>query len=425
MSINPLEHLCPVWTRIFNVEAERGEGIYLFDLAGRRYIDFTCGIGVTNTGHCHPRVVKAVQEQAAKLLHGQINIILQQPALQLVKALLPLLPQGLDTIFFSNSGAEAVEAAVKLAKHATGRTNVIVFTGGFHGRTHLTMAMTTSKTGYRLHYQPLVPGIFVAPYPYLYQLGMDEESATRFCIKELKRLLKSQTAPDETACAVIEPELGEGGYIAPPNRFLLELQDLCHEHGILLVADEVQSGYGRTGKFFACEHSGIVPDILVMAKGMASGIPLSGIATRRDLTARWRTGSHGGTYGGNAVACAAGVATIQAILEEHLLENTTQRGLELVAGLSRLQQQYPCIGEVRGLGLMIGVEFSKLDREPDPITTKAVVKEAAQRGLLLLTAGTYDNVIRWIPPLVVSSDQIQEALSIFGEALAAGIRQTV
>ena len=235
----------------------------------------------------------AIQAQAAKLIHGQINIVFHQPMLDLVEGLRPVVPAGLDSFFFSNSGAEAVEGAVKLCKHATGRPNVIVFSGSFHGRTHLTMAMTTSKTVYRVGYQPLPAGIFVAPFPYAYKLGMDDDATTDYCIAELGRLLKTQTAPEETACIIIEPVLGEGGYVVSPFRFMRELRALCDKTGILLVADEIQSGIGRTGKFFAVEHFGIVPDVMTIAKGIASGLPLSGVITRKALAAKWRTGTHG------------------------------------------------------------------------------------------------------------------------------------
>jgi len=416
MQTDAIARLSPVWGRITNIVVDRGEGSCLYDTAGRRYLDFTCGIAVTNTGHCHPKVVAAIQDQAAKLIHGQINIIFHQPMLDLVGELQTVVPPVLDSFFFSNSGAEAVEGAVKLCKHATGRQNVIVFSGSFHGRTHLTMAMTTSKTVYRVGYQPLVPGIFVAPYPYAYRLGMDEQQAVEYAIAELKRLLKSQTAPEETACIVVEPVLGEGGYVVPPARFMVGLRELCDETGILLVADEIQTGFGRTGKFFAVEHFGIVPDVMTMAKGIASGLPLSCVVTRKDLAAKWRTGTHGGTFGGNAVACAAGAATLRVIKEESLVENAAERGRQLMAGLRRLQAGFSIIGDVRGLGLMVATEFTA-EGQPATTTAKAVVKAAQEAGLLLLTCGTYDNVIRWIPPLVVTHDEIEEALAIFAGAL--------
>ncbi len=411
-----IQHLSPVWSRVTDIVVDHGAGSCLYDINGRRYLDFTCGIGVTNTGHCHPKVVAAIQAQAAKLIHGQINIVYHQPVLDLIAELRTIVPAELDSFFFTNSGAESIEGAVKLCKHATGRPNVIVFSGSFHGRTHLTMSMTTSKTIYRVGYQPLVPGIFVAPYPYTYKLRMDEDAATDYCLAELKRLLKSQTAPEETACVVIEPVLGEGGYVVPPARFMRGLRDLCTETGILLVADEVQSGFGRTGKFFAVEHFGIVPDVMTVAKGIASGLPLAGVITRKDLAARWKPGTHGGTYGGNAVACAAAAATIRAMKEEGLLANAVARGEQLMAGLRQLQAAFPIIGEVRGLGLMVGVEFTR-DGQPDTATAKAVAKAALEGGLLLLTCGTYDNVIRWIPPLVVTEAEIQEGLQIFAAAL--------
>lgn len=415
-----IEHIGSVWSRAFNIMVDHGEGVYLIDTEGRRYMDFTSGIGVTSTGHAHPRVARAIADQAAKLIHGQANIVYHQPMMNLIDELRSIVAwPALSEYFFSNSGAEIVEAAVKLAKQITKRTNVIVFSGSFHGRTHLTMAMTTSKTIYRIGYQPLVAGIHVAPYPYAYQLKMDDEAAAGYALHELKRLLKSQSAPDETACIVIEPVLGEGGYVVPPLEFMRELRALCDQHGILLIADEVQSGMGRTGKWFALEHFDVQPDVLITAKGIASGMPLSALVTRRDLMDKWIPGSHGGTYGGNAVSCAAAVATIQVMKEEHLVENALARGAQLLTGLLKLQHNFESIGDVRGLGLMTATEFSKANGEPATDTAKAVVKAAFERGLMLLTCGTYDNVIRWIPPLVVTAEQIDEALKIFASALDA------
>lgn len=414
--MSALDHIAPVWGRSFSVMVDHGQGAYLFDVEGKRYLDFTCGIAVTNTGHAHPRVVKAIQEQAARLIHGQANIVYHKPMMELVDELLTIVPAALDAFYFSNSGAEIVEGGVKLAKQITGRPNVIVFQGSFHGRTHLTMAMTTSKTIYRGGHQPLVPGIFCAPYPYAFNYGWDEQTTLDFSLRELKKLFKSQTAPEETACMVVEPVLGEGGYVVPPAGFLPELRKLCDEHGILLIADEVQSGFGRTGKFFAVEHTQTMPDVMLMAKGIASGLPLSGLAARKDLIAKWKPGSHGGTFGGNVVACAAAVATIRAMREEKLVENASARGLQLMAGLRKLQAEFKQIGDVRGLGLMVGVEFGA-PGAPDTATAKAVAQAAFDRGLMLLSCGTYDNVIRWIPPLVVNEQQIEEALQIFAAAL--------
>ena len=423
MNTSSTDHISPVWSRYTPIVAERGQGAYIYDQQGNRYLDFTCGIGVTNTGHCHPRVVQAVQEQAAKLLHAQVNIIFHPPLLQLTEELRTIVPEGLDCFFFSNSGAEAIEASVKLARQATGRPNIIVFQGGFHGRTAMTMALTTSKTIYRAGYQPLPAGVVVAPFPYAHRYGWTDEEAETFCLRELEMLLKSQTAPAETAAMLVEPVLGEGGYVVPPAGFLAGLRRICDEHGILLIADEVQSGFGRTAKWFAVEHFGVVPDIMVMAKGLASGLPMSGIAARRELMERWTPGSHGGTYGGNAVTCAAAVATIQAIREENMLANAERMGGRLEAGLRELQSEFPAISDVRGLGLMLGAEFSAADGSPATGLAKRVVQGCLQRRLILLTCGTWDNTVRWIPPLIVTAEQIDGALGIFGETLAQAVSQ--
>ena len=416
-------HISPVWTRITPILAERAEGAVIYDRDGTRYLDFTCGIGVTNTGHCHPKVVRAIQEQAGKLLHGQVNIVFHPPLLELAQELRAVVPQGLDCFFFSNSGAEAVEGAVKLARHATGRPNVVVFQGSFHGRTGLTMALTTSKTVYRAGYQPLPAGVFVAPYPYVHRYGWSPEKTEAFCLRELEFLLKTQTAPWETAAILVEPVLGEGGYVVPTPGFLAGLRRICDEHDILLIADEIQSGFGRTGKWFAVEHFGVVPDVMVMAKGLASGLPLSAVAARRELMEQWIPGSHGGTYGGNAVACAAAVATIRTIREERLLQNAQQVGARLMEGLRTLQAEFPVMGDVRGLGLMIGAEFTAPDGGPGTELAKAVVSGCLERHLMLLVCGPWSNTVRWIPPLVVTPDQVEEALTTFEEALVEVVSQ--
>ncbi len=415
-------HMSPVWTRLFNFVAERAEGAYIYTDDGRKLLDFTCGIGVTNTGHCHPKVVAAIREQAGLFLHAQANIVIHKPMLQLIEELRSIVPPPIDGFFFSNSGAEAVEGAVKLARAATGKQNIIVFSGSFHGRTAGTMALTTSKTIYRAGFGPLPSGVFVAPFPYAFRLGMNEEQASAYALEQLEFLLASQTAPQETAAILIESVLGEGGYVVPPIRFMKGLRQIADKYGILLICDEIQSGFGRTGKWFAFEHSGVVPDIMTVAKGIASGLPLSGVFAPLDLMRKWEIGSHGGTYGGNALACAAAVATIRAMKEEKMLENAVERGMQLMAGLRKLQEAYPQIGDVRGLGLMIG---SELVVEGRPERAKPLVKEiihaAEARGLLLLSCGTYDNTIRWIPPLNVTTEQIHAGLQMFESALRATI----
>ncbi len=416
---NPIDRLAPVWTHMTHVQPVRGEGVYLYDAEGARYLDFTSGIGVTNTGHAHPRIVQMIQEQASALIFGQMNIVITPAALRLAEKLDEVTPPSIEQFFFSNSGAEAVEAAVKLARMATKRRNLIVMQGSFHGRTHQAMAMTTSKYIYRYDYQPLPGGVFVTPFPYSYYYGWNDDETTAFCLRQLDQLLHSQSAPDETAAIIIEPVLGEGGYVPAPDAFLRELRSVCDAHGILLIADEVQSGFGRTGKFFAVEHPGVEPDILVMAKGLGSGMPISAIGARAELMAHWKPGTHGGTYGGgNAVAAAAAAATIDVIRDEKLVENAVVQGDRLMAGLRDLQAEYPEIGDVRGRGLMVGVEFTGQDHQPAAEIATRVQKACIERNLLLLTCGTYGNVIRWIPPLVVNSQQIDEALAIFNEAMA-------
>jgi len=416
-------HMSPVWGRIFNFVAERAEGSYIYTTDGRKLLDFTCGIGVTNTGHCHPKVVEAVREQAGNFLHAQANIVIHKPMLQLIDELRTIVPPSIDGFFFSNSGAEALEGAVKLARVATGRQNIIVFSGSFHGRTAGTMALTTSKTIYRAGFGPLPSGVFVAPFPYAFRLAMTEEQASQYALDQLEFLMASQTAPKETAAILIESVLGEGGYVVPPTSFMKGLRAICDKHGILLIFDEVQSGFGRTGKWFALEHFGVVPDIITAAKGIASGLPLSGVFSRLDLMKKWDVGSHGGTYGGNAVACAAGVATIRAMRDERMLENANERGIQLMTGLRKLQEEYSQIGDVRGKGLMIGTEFivDNKSEKAKPLV-KEIIHAAEERDLLLLTCGTYDNTIRWIPPLNVTSDQINDGLRLFEDALKTSIK---
>ena len=415
-------HMSPVWSRIFSIESGRAEGSYIYATDGKKYLDFTCGIGVTNTGHCHPKVVAAIREQAGKFLHAQANIVVHKPMMQLIEELRTIVPPGIDGFFFSNSGAEAVEGAIKLARNATGRNSVIVFSGSFHGRTAGTMALTTSKTVYKMGAQLLPSGVYVAPYPYAYRLGMSEDQTGQYALEMVEELLASQIAPSDVAAILIETVLGEGGYVPPPTGFLKGLREICNKHGILLILDEIQSGMGRTGKWFAFEHYNVVPDIMTVAKGIASGMPLSGIFSSVDLMRKWPGGSHGGTYGGNAVACAAAVATIQAMREENMLENAQQRGVQLQTGLRKLQEEYPQIGDVRGLGLMIGSEF-EVDgkfKQAKPLV-KEVIHAAEERGLLLLSCGTYDSTVRWIPPLNVTEGQVKDALDIFADSLKATI----
>ncbi|PXY26704.1 aspartate aminotransferase family protein [Prauserella sp. PE36] len=410
--------LSPILKQATPVVVDHGEGVYLYDVDGRRHLDFTAGIGVTSTGHCHPKVVRAAQEQIGKLIHGQYTTVMHKPLLELTERLTEVLPSGLDSLFFSNSGSEAVEAALRLTRQATGRPNVIVFQGGFHGRTVAAATMTTSGTRFSAGFSPLMGGVHVAPFPFAYRYGWDEKTATDFALRELDYLFATQTSPGETAAFFIEPMLGEGGYVPANPEFMAGLRARADEHGILLVVDEIQTGFGRTGRFWGHEHFDVRPDVITIAKGLASGFPISGIAASQELMAKAWPGSQGGTYGGNAVACAAALATLEVIKEEGLVENAAARGRQLLDGVRAIGDKTPAIGDVRGLGLLVGSEFTTADGKPDNATAQAAQKLAAERGLLMLTCGAYMNVVRMIPPLIVTSEQIDEALEIWTDVVA-------
>ncbi|MFC9872136.1 aspartate aminotransferase family protein [Nocardia salmonicida] len=411
-----MTELSPVLKQATPVHVDHGAGCYLYDTDGRRYLDFTAGIGVTSTGHCHPTVVAAAQAQVAKLIHGQYTTVLHRPLLELTERLGTVLPEGLDALFFANSGSEAVEAALRLVRQATGRPNVIVFHGGFHGRTVAAATMTTSGTRFSAGFSPLMSGVHVAPFPTAFRYGWSEQEATDFALRELDYLLATLTSPVETAAFIVEPVLGEGGYIPGNTRFFQGLRERADRHGILLVFDEIQTGFGRTGKFFGHQHFDVRPDVITIAKGLASGFPLSGIAASRELMAKAWPGSQGGTYGGNAVACAAAVATLEVIQTEGLVDNAAMRGTQLLAGVRGLATK--AIGDVRGLGLLVGAEFTTATGEPDTATATAAQKSAVDKGLLLLTCGAHMNVVRMIPPLIVTDSQVEDALAIWSEVLA-------
>ncbi len=399
-------HLAPVWFSVTDLQVVSGKGSWVTTVDGEQYLDFSSGIAVTSTGHSHPHVVKAIGDQAAKFIHAQVNVYRHDLLEPLAARLASLAPGDIDTFFYANSGAEITEAAIKLAKQATKRPNVIVFSGSFHGRTHLAMAMTTSKTGYRAGHSPLPAGIFVAPFPD--PMAADADAEDDRALAGLKHLLKSMTAPEETAAMIMEPVLGEGGYIQASNRFLQGVSAICKENGILFIADEVQSGCGRTGKMFAIEHSGVVPDIICTAKGIASGFPFSVLGASAELMAKWPTGSHGGTYGGNAMGCAAAMATLDIITEDGFLDNVNARGEQLRAGLRKLAEKHPDIVQVRGPGLMVATQFT------DPGRVAAVITHCLRNGkLIIMNAGTYGNVIRWMPPLVTTEAEIDMALAAF------------
>jgi 4-aminobutyrate aminotransferase len=411
--------LSPILKQATGVIAARGEGVHLYDEDGRRYLDFTAGIGVTSTGHCHPRVVEAAQRQVATLIHAQYTTVMHRPLLDLVDRLGEVLPAGLDRMFFANSGSEAVEAALRLTRQATDRPNVVVFHGGFHGRTVAAASMTTSGTKFRSGFSPIMGGVVIAPFPNPTHYGWSEEQATDFALRELDYLLQTVTPPNETAAFFVEPVLGEGGYVPANTRFLAGLRERADRYGILLVLDEVQTGWGRTGKFWGGDHFDARADVLITAKGLASGFPLSAIAARAELMEKAWPGSQGGTYGANAVACAAALATLDVIQSEGLVQNSADRGAELRAALEDVASQHEQITDVRGLGLMLGNEFRDADGNPDGARATAAQQEAARRGLLLLTCGAWGQVVRFIPALVVNPEQVKEAVTIWADAVSA------
>lgn len=416
-----MSHLSPLLKQSSHVRVERGEGSWLYDTVGRAYLDFTSGIGVTATGHCHPRVVAAAREQAGKVIHAQYATVTHEPMLELSDRLAGLMPAGnLDSVAFSNSGSEAVEAALRLARQATGRANIITFHGGFHGRTVGAASLTSSAAKVRTGFHPMMAGVVFAPFPHTYRYGWDEKTTTAFCLRELDELFKTQSAPDDTAAMIIEPVQGEYGYYPATEEFLQGLGERCREHGILLITDEIQAGYGRTGRFWSQQHFGDVrPDILITAKGLASGFPLSAIAASESLMNKGYPGSQGGTYGANAVACAAALATLDVMEDEKLVDNAEARGRQLLERLQELQTRYEWIDEIRGKGLMLGMEIAESPGRLRPDIAARLLQASEERGLLLLRCGTDGQVVRWLPPLVVSEAEIDDAVNRFSEALAA------
>ncbi len=416
----------PVWARYTDLVVERGSGSWIETVDGERYLDYTSGIGVTSTGHAHPRVAAAIADQASRIIHAQQNILYHKPGLELHERLprtFPGLADGEEAaLFLSNSGAEAVEAAVKLAKYATRRPAIVAFRGGFHGRTHGAMALTSSGVKYRGHFEPLLGGVHFAPYPYVLRnpTGRTDAAAVAHSMATIDELFATLIYPDDVAAFIVEPILGEGGYVVPPDAFLPALRELADRHGILLIADEVQSGFGRSGRMWASEWSGVRPDIVVMAKGIASGMPLSGILASRALMERFGPGAHGGTYGGNAVSCAAAVATLDVIRDEDLIDNAARQGERLLAGLRAAAAGHPHVADVRGRGLMIGIEFADGDSlTPRPDLVAALLAAARERHLLLLSCGTRGQVVRVIPPLVTTAEEVETAIATIGESLDA------
>jgi 4-aminobutyrate aminotransferase len=418
---------------------DEGKGTFITTDKGVKLLDLTAGIGVVNLGHCHPKVSAAAAAQCSKITHAQVNIGFSSAQIALLKELVPILPASLDTVFFWNSGAEAVEAAVKLARAATKKPNIIVMQGSYHGRTNATASMTRSKTIYGEGHGPLMGGVFATAFPYYSQFGgatpdTPTEELVNMSLLQLKLTLQQQTSPADTAAIILEPVLGEGGYVPAPPAFLHGLRKICDENNILLIADEVQCGMGRTGHMWFVEESGVRPDVLIFAKGIANGFPLSGIASSKKLMDLQKPGSMGGTYAGNAVACAAATATIQAFHEEKIPDNVAARSKQLFSFLHDLKSSGTKAGnlieDIRGRGLMVGVQFSNpalqrdssntatMNASSQPQLAPNIVQECIKRDMLLLSTSVFD-VLRFIPPLTISEEEMSQACGIFKESLEA------
>ncbi|MBM4465495.1 MAG: aminotransferase class III-fold pyridoxal phosphate-dependent enzyme [Chloroflexi bacterium] len=413
-----------------NLPADRAEGVYVYGSDGRRYLDFLAGFGACNVGHNHPRVVAAAREQMERMVHAPLGVIAPETTLRLAWELGQITPGGADMFFFGNSGAEAVEGALKLARYVTGRRGIVAFLGGFHGRTMGAATVTTSKVKYRTGHGPFLPDVYFARFPYPYRssapdpsltLRTSAEACAQEALEDIERLFEYVVAPEDVAAFLVEPIQGEGGYVIPPRSWLVALREICDRHGILLIDDEVQTGFGRSGEWFAAQVFGVEPDIVCLAKGIANGFPLGATAARREIMGRWGAASHGTTYGGNPISCAAALATLEVIRQENLLENACVQGGYMLEALGELEAESPIVGDVRGVGLMIAVEFVRpgTDKEPNPEAVRRILQRALDGGLLLYPCGHWTQTIRLIPPLTITRQQVDEGLDIFRQAVLA------
>jgi len=403
------------------IPAVRAEGPFLYTQDGRRYLDFTAGIAVNNLGHNHPKVLDAAIKQMKVFSHSAVGITLHEPLLRLAQALPQVMPSGMDMFFFGNSGSEAIEGSLKMARYVTGRPGIIAFTGGFHGRTYGAVSVTSMKVKYRNHYEPMLPGVYFAEYPYAYRcpLGDSDEAALEWSFSSIQKIFDRFIPPDGVAAFLVEPVQGEGGYIVPPVDFLKTLRSICDQHGILLILDEIQSGFGRTGEMFAAQVFDVEPDIMAVAKGIANGLPLSAVASRKELMTKWLAGSHGTTFGGNPVACAAALAVLEVFEEENILENCRKIGSLILERFKSFKEKFPFIGDARGLGLMVAMEFivPSEGKKENPDACMKFLNGCVQRGLIGYMAGLHGQVVRFMPPLNITLEQTEEALSIMEESM--------
>lgn len=413
------EYLSPVLAKATDLVIVKGKGCYLTDVNGDEYLDFVQGIAVNALGHNHPAIVEAICEQAKNLVNASFNLVNFEPTLRLAKRISEIAPGDLGSIFFSNGGAEATDGAIKLAKAYTKRPSIISFMGSFHGRTVGATAITGSNSKYRKYYEPHMGGVYFTPYPSkdLCPEGLDAEGRTDYCLNELEKLFKYIVAPETVAAIYMEPIQGEGGYVVPTKRFVQEIRKICDQHGILLIFDEIQTGYGRTGKMFASENFGVVPDIMTLGKALAGGMPMCAIVSTPKIMEEWHPGMHGGTFGGNPVAAAAANAVLDQFEDGNLLKHVNEMGAYLKERLEVLKGKYACISDVRGLGLMVAVEYSNEDGSPAPEIWNKVKAYCFEHKMLTLNCGVNGNGHRFATPLNISKEDLDKGLSIFEAAL--------
>lgn len=403
---------------------KKAQGALVEDVDGNVFIDFAGAIGTINVGHSHPRVVRALQEQASQFIHTGFNVMMYESYITLAERLAKLAPGNFNKqVAFFNSGAEAVENAVKIARKYTKRQGVISFTRGFHGRTLMTMTMTSKVKPYKYEFGPFAPEVYRAPYPYVYRRpdGMSEQQYSEMVIEQFEQFLISDVAPETIAAVVMEPVQGEGGFIVPDISFVQKVREICTKFGIVFVADEIQTGFSRTGKYFAIEHFGVEPDLISISKSMGAGVPISGVIGRKEIMEAAESGEIGGTYSGSPLGCRAALTVLDIIESENLNERSDKLGARVIEKMRALAERFDCIGDVRGLGSMCAMELVKdrVTKVPDKEGVNKVVKAAGERGLLLLSAGIYSNVIRLLMPLTITDDQLEEGLSILEEAFEA------
>ena len=414
------EHFSPVVAKATDLVMKKGEGPYLYTLDGDRYLDMVQGIAVNALGHCHPALVEAATSQIRCIAQPSFNLVNVPSTLEFGEELSRHTPEDLDMFFFTNSGAEAVEGALKLARYVTRRSSIIAFRGSFHGRTMGATSVTSSKAGFRSRYAPFMPQVYFAPYPYCFRCPFKQkpDSCDLECLAYLKQDLDYFIPADDVSAVLFEPVQGEGGYITPPQRYVDELQALCREHGWLLIADEVQTGMGRTGRLFACEHFGLKPDILCLGKAIGGGFPMSVVASRKEVMEKWPAGAHGTTFGGHPVAAAAALALLNIVSQPEFLADVEAKGMKFRQGLKELQAKNAGIGDVRGIGLMNAVEFVTSDGAPNPDLVKQVVAKLREKKILVLNCGVYGQAVRFIPPLNIEDGLLMSVVDALAESLA-------